>query len=80
MYVGFTSDLAKRVIEHREGVVDGFTKKYHVTRLVYYECGEDYDGVLEREKEIKKWRRDKKNALVESMNPTWRDLFNEILE
>jgi putative endonuclease len=74
MYVGMTNDLARRVYEHKNGLVEGFTKKYRVHKLVYYEVTESVLAALEREKEIKKWRREKKNQLVEKMNPTWEDL------
>jgi putative endonuclease len=78
IYVGFTVDLVKRFWEHKNDLVEGFTNKYQCHKLVYYEQGEDYDSVLEREKEIKKWRREKKEKLIRSMNPGWRDLYNEI--
>ena len=74
LYVGVTSDLERRVFEHREKLVPGFTRRYGITRLVYYE---DYGEVLEaiaREKQIKGWRRARKVDLIESTNPRWRDL------
>jgi putative endonuclease len=74
LYVGVTNDLERRVLEHQSGLVDGFTKKYNVTTLIYYEdCGEVEDAIA-REKEIKGWRRAKKLALIESLNPDWADL------
>jgi putative endonuclease len=74
MYVGMTNDLARRVYEHRNGLVEGFTKKYRVHKLVYLEVTEDVHSAIEREKEIKKWRREKKNQLVEEANPRWEDV------
>jgi len=78
LYVGFASDLVKRVWEHKNDFVEGFTKKYQCHKLAYYECGEDFDGVLEREKQIKKWRREKKESLIKTMNPSWKDLYDSI--
>jgi putative endonuclease len=74
LYVGITSDLERRVQEHKAQVVEGFTKKYKVTRLVHAEeCGEVEEAIA-REKEIKAWRREKKVALIEAANPGWHDL------
>ncbi|MFC1569188.1 GIY-YIG nuclease family protein [bacterium] len=77
MYVGMTSSLEHRLHQHKQKMVDGFTKKYNVNKLVYYEHTNDVMAAIEREKEIKRWRRKKKNKLVESMNPEWRDLSDE---
>ena len=74
MYIGMTRDLARRLHEHRTHAVPGFTQKYRVDTLVYFEETSDVLAALEREKQIKKWRRGKKDALVASMNPQWRDL------
>ena len=74
LYIGVTDNLARRLAEHRGKVVDGFTKKYHVDRLVYYEQTNDVNAAIAREKQLKAWRREKKNALIESVNPQWRDL------
>ena len=79
MYVGVTNDLQRRVYEHKEKMVNGFTQKYNVNKLVYYEQTSDIAAALNREKEIKKWRRNKKNILVESTNPSWRDLSEDFL-
>ena len=79
LYIGFTSDLIKRVYEHKNDLVKGFTKKYQVHRLVYYEIAEDYDEGLKREKQIKKWNRKWKLNLIEKENPNWKDLYNDIL-
>ena len=74
MYVGVTSDLKRRLFEHRNKSVEGFTAKYNIHKLVYYEATSDVQSAIAREKEIKKWRREKKNRLVERINPDWRDL------
>ena len=79
LYVGVTSDLLKRIYEHKQDIVDGFTKKYHVHTLVYYEVHNDIQVAIEREKQIKKWNRRWKMRLVEEMNSEWRDLYNEIV-
>ena len=79
LYTGVTSDLVKRVWEHRNGVVDGFTQKYSVHSLVYYELAEDMSATIAREKQIKGGSRAKKLAMIESMNPGWRDLYDDIL-
>jgi len=78
LYIGVTSDLARRVWEHREGLVDGFSKKYNVKILVHYELIEDMTSAIEREKQLKKWRRVAKVRLIEEHNPTWRDLGEEL--
>jgi len=77
MYVGVTSNLERRIYEHRNKLVDGFTKKYNVEKLVYFETTSDALAAIEREKQIKKWRREKKNQLVIEMNPEWKDLSLE---
>ena len=74
LYVGMTDNLQRRVYEHKHKLVEGFTKKYNVTRLVYFEETGDVKTAMGREKEIKKWRRSKKTALIESHNPKWQDL------
>jgi putative endonuclease len=78
MYVGMTNDLLRRVYEHKTKAVKGFTEKYNVHKLVYFEETSNVNAAIAREKEIKKWRREKKNALVIQANPTWRDLAEEI--
>ena len=75
LYVGVTNDLERRVGEHRLGIVEGFTKKYRLKRLIYCEETDDVRAALAREKQIKKWRRRKKIALVNTINPEWRDLL-----
>ena len=77
MYVGVTNNLERRMYEHKEKIVKGFTQKYKVNKLVYYEETSDIVEALNREKEIKKWRRDKKNRLVENTNPLWHDLSED---
>ena len=80
VYIGVTSDLIRRVYEHREYLdPDSFTSKYGVHKLVYFEQTNDVKAALEREKQLKGWRRSKKNALIESMNPEWKDLYPDLL-
>ena len=78
MYVGMTNDLVRRVYEHKNKLVSGFTEKYNVHKLVYFEETQDVHVAIAREKEIKKWRREKKNQLVNQINPAWRDLSEEM--
>ncbi|MBI4301682.1 MAG: GIY-YIG nuclease family protein [Chloroflexi bacterium] len=74
LYTGVTNDLQRRVYEHKQKLVEGFTAKYNLNMLVYYEATEDVQSAIRREKQIKGWRRAKKIALIESTNPQWRDL------
>jgi len=74
-----TSDLVKRVHEHRHGLADGFTRKYGVHQLVYFELADDMPAAIAREKQIKKWNRAWKIALIERDNPQWRDLYGDIV-
>ena len=76
LYVGVTSDLVKRVWEHKQDLVEGFTKRYQVHRLVYYEVFEDIRDAIVRERRIKKWKRGWKVQLVEEENPAWNDLYD----
>jgi len=78
LYTGVTNDLRRRVYEHREKLVDGFTKKYNVMKLVYYEVFEDVTSAILREKQIKGGSRQKKIELIDSMNREWRDLYEEL--
>ncbi len=78
LYIGMTSDLKRRVWEHKLGLVEGFSKKYHIKYLVYYEILSDSYNAITREKQLKKWRREKKIKLIESMNPDWKDLYESI--
>jgi len=80
LYLGVTSDLVKRVWEHKNGWVDGFTKKYGVKMLVYYETHESAETAIRREKQIKKWRRAWKLKLIEEKNRQWRDLYVDICQ
>jgi putative endonuclease len=75
LYLGVTSDLVRRVWEHRLACVDGFTRKYGLKRLVWFEVHGDIREAITREKQIKKWNRDWKVNLIQQMNPTWRDLY-----
>jgi putative endonuclease len=79
IYVGMTSDLIKRATEHRDHLIDGFTKRYWVDRLVYFEAHDTAGSAQRREYLLKRWRRDWKITLIENMNPTWADLFPEFL-
>ena len=78
IYVGVTNDLRRRLAEHKNKSIPGFTSRYNVTKLVYFEHVTNVQQAIAREKEIKKWRREKKNRLVESMNPEWKDLSAEL--
>ena len=79
MYVGVTNNLERRLYEHKNELVDGFTKKYHIHKLVYYESYKDVRDAIIREKRIKGLLRIRKNELVESINPEWKDLSEELL-
>lgn len=78
LYIGVTSDLIRRVWQHREGFTDGFTKTHHVHHLVWHEVHADIIIAITREKQIKKWRRNWKIKLIQSTNPAWRDLYPAI--
>ena len=75
---GVTNNLARRVYEHRHKLIKGFTARYNVDKLVYFEATSDVESAIAREKQIKGWRRERKNALVNAMNPGWRDLGMEL--
>lgn len=77
LYTGVTADLLGRVWEHKNDAIEGFTKKYSVHRLVYFEQHETMPSAIEREKQIKKWKRKWKQELIEEQNPTWKDLYEE---
>ena len=77
LYIGVTNNLIRRVYEHKQELVDGYTKQYHIHRLLYFEETSDVNVAIAREKEIKSWRRSKKLALVYAMNPTMQDLAAE---
>ena len=78
LYTGVTNNLERRLYEHKNKLADGFTKKYNVNKLVYFDCTTDVKSAIEREKQIKGWIRQKKNELVETMNPKWEDLFEKM--
>lgn len=78
LYTGVTNDLKKRTYQHREKLVEGFTKKFNVSRLVYYEQTENVEGAIQREKQIKSWNRAKKVETVSKFNPKWEDLFEKL--
>lgn len=80
LYIGVTSNLPKRVWEHRESVVKGFTEKYFVKKLVYFEVFDDAENAIKREKAMKKWNREWKIKRIEEANPEWKDLFEEICQ
>ena len=77
LYTGMTNDLQRRLYEHREGPEDGFTKRYCVRKLVYFETTPDVRAAIEREKQIKSWSRKRKDALIATMNPKWVDLSSK---
>ena len=78
LYTGVTSDLKARVYQHREKLLGGFTKRYNACSLVYYEAGGDASGAIAREKQIKAGSRQKKVDLIDSINPDWKDLYNQL--
>ena len=77
MYIGVTNDLQRRLYEHKNKLIEGFTKQYNVHKLVYYEYTTDVKAAISREKQLKGWRREKKNHLVKTVNPQWRDLSED---
>ena len=78
LYTGVTNDLRKRVYQHREKLVEGFTKKFNLSKLVYYEVADDISAAIEREKQIKNYSRAKKLELVQQQNKSWKDLYEDI--
>jgi putative endonuclease len=80
LYTGFTNNLIGRTFTHKSDIVDGFTKKYQVHRLVYYEVFEDRDAAIKREKQLKRWHRKWKLELIEKINPGWKDLYDQIIK
>ncbi|MGD9739742.1 MAG: GIY-YIG nuclease family protein [Bauldia sp.] len=79
LYIGVTSNLPQRAYQHREGLVPGFTKKHGLTRLVYFEAHATMESAILREKQLKQWQRAWKCKLINEMNPTWRDLYDELI-
>jgi len=78
MYIGVTNNLVRRMFEHKNKLADGFTKKYNLNKLVYYEVSEDIETAIKREKQIKNWHRDWKMNLINQVNPEWQDLSQSI--
>jgi putative endonuclease len=79
LYIGVTSDLIKRIFEHKRGLVEGFTKRYNVDKLVYYEKTDSIEEAIRQEKRLKKWKRNWKIELIEKRNPEWNDLYYELI-
>ena len=77
LYIGVTNNLQRRLYEHQNHLADGFTAKYNVHKLVYFEYTNDVNSAIAREKQLKGWRRDKKNTLISKANPTWKDLSKD---
>jgi len=80
IYIGVTNDLRRRIYEHKSNLIEGFTKKYSVHDLVYFEQTTDVQSALQREKQIKIWKRKWKLDLIETANPEWKDIYDELLE
>src|SRR5689334_13422634 len=80
LYIGVTSDIVKRMVEHRDELADGFTKKYNVKMLVYYERHNTAESAIVREKRMKEWKRKWKLELIEKSNPNWHDLYDNLLD
>lgn len=80
IYIGFTNNLLRRAFEHKDGKIKGFTQKYSCNKLVYYEQYNDIYTAMNREKEIKKWRREKKQNLIKTVNPHWNDLYKDLAD
>jgi putative endonuclease len=80
LYIGITNSLEGRIHNHRERLIEGFTKRYQVTKLIFYEDYPDPKSAIAREKQLKGWRREKKIALIEKQNPRWIDLFEQMFE
>ena len=79
LYIGVTNDLIRRVYEHKNNLVEGFTNKFRVHKFVYWEQSENVDSALQREKQLKKWNRQWKLALIEEHNASWQDLYEQLL-
>ncbi|MEW6041839.1 MAG: GIY-YIG nuclease family protein [Elusimicrobiota bacterium] len=79
LYIGVTNDIIRRVYEHKNDLTEGFTKKYRVHKLVYFETTNDIESAIQREKQMKKWYRKWKVELIEKMNPEWKDLYDKLL-
>ena len=79
LYIGVTNDLIRRTYEHKNDLAEGFTQKYRCHKLIYFEEFSHPTSAIEREKQLKKWRREKKQNLIKTLNPTWKDLYSEII-
>ena len=79
LYVGMTNDLTRRIWEHKQKEIDGFTKRYNIDKLIYFEEYNRPNKAIEREKQIKGWRRSKKDELINQLNPDWEDLYQQII-
>jgi putative endonuclease len=79
LYIGVTNDLVRRMYEHKHGIIEGFTKKYRLNKLIYYETTNDVKSAIEREKQLKNWHREWKRNLINEVNPEWYDLSTEFL-
>ncbi|MCF8262286.1 MAG: GIY-YIG nuclease family protein [Melioribacteraceae bacterium] len=80
LYIGVTNNLERRIIEHKKGLIEGFSKKYNCKKLVYFEFTESIEDAIRREKQLKNWHRQWKINLIEKMNPNWDDLFKNFIE
>jgi putative endonuclease len=80
LYIGITNDLTRRIFEHKTGLINGFTKKYSVNKLVYFESTNDVNAAILREKRLKKWKRQWKIELIEKLNPDWNDLSERLIK
>jgi len=80
LYIGITNDLARRIYEHKNKLIDGFTKKYNLTKLIYFELINDVESAIKREKQLKNWHRQWKINLIESVNKEWKDLSQVFLD
>ena len=78
LYTGVTNNLKRRALEHKAGTGGGFTKRYNVNKLIYFEVGDDVNKAIFREKQIKSWNRKRKEELINAFNPKWKDLYDEI--
>jgi len=79
LYIGVTSNLSKRIYEHKNKLTEGFSKEYNTNKLVYFEVFTDIEEAIKREKKLKKWNRDWKEKLINKSNPEWKDLYTEII-
>ena len=79
LYIGVTNNLVKRIFQHKEGKIEGFTQKYKLKKLVYYEIYEEIEEAINREKRLKKWNREWKDQVITEFNPAWNDLYNKII-